>query len=386
MATEDKDTTANKKEEDKTPQISVVENVDGTVTVVPAGEEGDAALREGEQRRPAQADEDAAILRGLAEEDETGDATGDERLNQQGKDLDKASRRKAERVARRERQRRAAQGRDDEVRRLNEHVTRLTQTVDSLQSGQNRQIVDNLTNTIASFNQREQDLKDILEAAEATPRQRAEATAQLVEVSNRKARLVETHARVTAQLGGGGGERGDGGGARRPAIDRATAPAPDPAVVANGREWLDKHRWYNPQQPDQDTRVAMAVDHQMMQEGWDPRGKDYWDEFDERLSVYLRHRYENGIGSGTEGDGEPSERQRNGQDGDRKRRDNGGPRGPAGGGQRPNSGGNGGGSGYQLSVERVQAIKDAGYWDDAKLRARAIKRYQDYDAANRANN
>ena len=34
---------------------------------------------------------------------------------------------------------------------------------------------------------------------------------------------------------------------------------------------------------------------------------------------------------------------------------------------------------YKLSAERVQALKDAGIWDNPKQRAEAVKRYREFD-------
>ena len=36
-----------------------------------------------------------------------------------------------------------------------------------------------------------------------------------------------------------------------------------------------------------------------------------------------------------------------------------------------------------LSRERVQALKDAGMWDDPTKRAKAIRRYADFDRNNK---
>ena len=38
---------------------------------------------------------------------------------------------------------------------------------------------------------------------------------------------------------------------------------------------------------------------------------------------------------------------------------------------------------FTLSRERVQALKDAGMWDDPTKRARAIRNYADFDRNNR---
>ena len=48
------------------------------------------------------------------------------------------------------------------------------------------------------------------------------------------------------------------------------------------------------------------------------------------------------------------------------------------------SGGADSGKTYRLSSDRVQALKDAGIWDDPKQRAEAIRRFREYDKQHRA--
>lgn len=43
------------------------------------------------------------------------------------------------------------------------------------------------------------------------------------------------------------------------------------------------------------------------------------------------------------------------------------------------SGGSGKTGTYKLSAERVQAMKDAGIWDNPEKRAEAVKRYREFD-------
>ena len=129
----------------------------------------------------------------------------------------------------------------------------------------------------------------------------------------------------------------------------------DPRLKMQAETWLDRNNWYDPNGQDADSQIAMTVDRQMHQSGWDPTTPQYWDELDARLKKYLPHRYNVGYtkpqgnrakapvaGSGRESSNQPS-------------------------------------GGYKLSADRVTALKEAGMWDDPKQRAEAIKRFQQFD-------
>jgi hypothetical protein len=90
----------------------------------------------------------------------------------------------------------------------------------------------------------------------------------------------------------------------------------------------------------------------------DPSSDAYWDELDNRLSKYLPHRFAEEEDSGYS---QPK----------------GGRRGPPVGGGREMSAP--GSKKVYVSAERVQAMKDAGYWDDPVLRQRMLKRYAEVD-------
>lgn len=126
-----------------------------------------------------------------------------------------------------------------------------------------------------------------------------------------------------------------------------TASAPNPRVVENASRWAQEHSWYSRTGNDTDSEIVRVVDVGMAREGWDPATEEYWEELDERLKNRLPHRYKA-----------------------RKQITGGGA------GESPNES-----SGIRLSKERIDAMKEAGIWDDPKRRARMIKRYQDADKA-----
>ena len=131
-------------------------------------------------------------------------------------------------------------------------------------------------------------------------------------------------------------------------------------VQQNATEWLNSNRWYDPSGKDTDSRIAKVIDNALASEGWDPADPEYWDELDNRLKERLPHRYT----SKTTG-------------GDRNRRSG------TSSGRTDVSGSAVAKNTFTLSRDRVQALKDAGMWDDPAKRAKAIRSYADFDRKNR---
>lgn len=120
--------------------------------------------------------------------------------------------------------------------------------------------------------------------------------------------------------------------------------------------WLKKNSWYDPQARDTDSRIAKVVDQELVADGWDPSDPEYWDELDSRLSARLPHRYTSRGGSSKRANPTASSRtvastQKAGT--------------------------------ITLSKERVQAIRDAGAWDDVEKRNKMIRAYAAYDRNNK---
>lgn len=128
-------------------------------------------------------------------------------------------------------------------------------------------------------------------------------------------------------------------------------------VQKNATGWLEKNRWFDPQARDTDSRIAKVVDQELADEGWDPADPEYWDELDSRLTTRLPHRYAAKSGGARRANPTASSRSAN----------------PS---AKP-------GNTITLSRDRVQAIKDAGAWDDPVARNRMIKAYAAYDKQNR---
>jgi hypothetical protein len=147
-------------------------------------------------------------------------------------------------------------------------------------------------------------------------------------------------------------------------LDNARRPkqnVPNPVsqeVQRNATDWLGKNKWYDPQARDTDSRIAKVVDQELAADGWDPADPEYWDELDNRLTARLPHRYAAKTGTTTKRGG-PTASSRTAN--------------PA--GKSANT--------VTLSRDRVNAIKDAGAWDDPVKRNKMIKAYNAYDKANK---
>lgn len=136
---------------------------------------------------------------------------------------------------------------------------------------------------------------------------------------------------------------------------------PTPAsetVRENATAWLAKNKWYDPQARDTDSRIAKVIDQELAADGWDPADPEYWDELDNRLSARLPHRYAARNGTSAKRVS-PTASSRTASTAARSANT------------------------ITLSRERVQAIKDAGAWDDPARRNAMIKAYAAYDKQNR---
>ena len=137
-------------------------------------------------------------------------------------------------------------------------------------------------------------------------------------------------------------------------------PAPqNHAVKERAEKWASTHTWFNANGSDPDSIAAKAIDAGLTAEGYDPSTKKYWRELDRRLADRLPHRFAD------DDDSDYTATQQSGR------------RGPPVGGTREISAP--GSKKVFVSAERIQAMKDAGYWDDPTLRQRMLKRYQETD-------
>jgi len=130
-------------------------------------------------------------------------------------------------------------------------------------------------------------------------------------------------------------------------------------VQRNATQWLKKNSWFDPQARDTDSRIAKVVDQELAADGWDPSDPEYWEELDSRLTSRLPHRYTS----------------KGGKEGRRSAGPTASSRVSTSTSAKPGT--------ITLSRERVQAIKDAGAWDDTDKRNKMIRAYASYDRANK---
>jgi len=128
-------------------------------------------------------------------------------------------------------------------------------------------------------------------------------------------------------------------------------------VQRNAQTWLNKNKWYDPGAKDTDSKIAKVIDQELAADGWDPSDSEYWDELDNRLKARLPHRY-----AGKTGQQRNAGPQANGRTASPSVKS---------------------ANTITLSRDRVQAIKDAGAWDNPAARARMIKAYAKFDRENR---
>jgi hypothetical protein len=168
------------------------------------------------------------------------------------------------------------------------------------------------------------------------------------------------------------------------APEQEKPPPPNPKVVANARAWAKRNDWYDFNLKDRDSKIARVIDLEMIDEGFDPATKEYWDELDSRIAEVLPKRVKgkkakNGrdtededIDDDEDEDERPKSKKRKEREG--VRAGNGGPKFRTGGPGRDLRANE-----VYLSRERIEALKEAGAWDDLELREKYLKRYRDYD-------
>lgn len=134
----------------------------------------------------------------------------------------------------------------------------------------------------------------------------------------------------------------------------------DERIKYYATEFVRENPWYDGNGRDEDSAIVLAIDQALAREGYDPKTEDYWQELRARAARRLPERFKTEekeqrvprggpvVGSGKEH--APSSTRRE----------------------------------VYISPERKQALIDANVWDDPVLRARYIKRYAEYDKANRA--
>ena len=274
------------------------------------------------------------------EEADDADESDDERLSDSRNDEEDERReaRRNERKRRRENQRFARDKSKEELQFLMEQNRTLQQRLEAVEShaiaAQKGSLDQSYNNALGTVRASEAALARAIEIGDGAKvpellRQRDQAMARAAELN-----------RVKSQVG-------------------VAPPAQNRAVKEQAEQWAERNRWFNPNGNDADSVAAKTIDAGLISEGYDPTTKRYWQELDRRIADRLPHRFAD------DDDSDYTPNQRTGR------------RGPPVSGSREIS--SPGSRKVYLSPERVQAMKDAGYWDDPVLRQRMLKRYQETD-------
>ena len=305
---------------DQEPQIEVKEAMDGSAVVeLP----DDLAPDEPQEAKP-EPQEAAADPN-----DEDADAPDDS-------DALRAAKR-ARRKAKRELVKKTNSEKDARLISLQRKVEELTQRLSVTESKTHSADLARLDKTIEDSELRLQYAR--MKMSEATSSQDGEAFAKAQEMWYDARKKVEDLKRFRETA----------------ATPKQQASIPDPNLQRLAADWMERNRWYKPDNKDTDSKIAKQIDESLTAEGWDPTSEEYWDELDNRLQRYLPHRYNQ------QEDETPSRRSR--------------PRNIVTGSGRESSPAAGGRNTFTLTPEQVRAMKDAGFWDDPQKRAKMIKRY-----------
>jgi uncharacterized small protein (DUF1192 family) len=317
-------------------------------------ESEDVELPESEQR---QEEPEVEVIEAEADD---GENEEDERIAQPD-DTGEQPQRRRETAA--ERRQRAKQAKERDKRELNfqqRELERLQKTVWELTQGQVVTRVTELDNRISTANAEIAQWERV-KAAAITKHEGADAVAAdnfLKEAQQKRDQALWDKQQIAQQ-----------------AQQQRQQPATrEPPFEGYKRDFFAANPWYHQDGLDEDSLIVKAIDHAVAQE-YRPTDPRYWEELQKRVDARLgKNRRQQTRDDSDEDDDVEDEPVRN----TRRRAP------PVGGSSRSNSTGGGGGTQQiRLSPARVQAMKDAGLWDDPAVRQRMAKKYSEYDRQNR---
>jgi len=140
--------------------------------------------------------------------------------------------------------------------------------------------------------------------------------------------------------------------------------APDPEIASYAQDWVSRNQWYDPKGKTEESKIVLAIDQTLVEEGYNPKSEAYWQELDRRVAKRLPN-----LKGGSDND-----------DGNART----GRRGPPVGSTRDHAPSSSRQQVY-ISPERKQAMIDAGVWEDTVLRQRYLKQYAKWDRDNSNN-
>jgi hypothetical protein len=341
-------------DEDETLDQSVESDEDESEEVEDGGEEeSDPRRKKTKSKSDENSDEDGDSDEedervGHGEDDEEDDEAGKSRKNE-----------RESRKARRERQRRARQRNEVELAFLRQQNDQLERKLSEVASRVEKTEVGSIDQRITSIQSQLKVADQVFAKAVAAGDEDDIATA-----TNIRDRLKDTLGRLN--------------GAKQELTSRSEESAQetqvDSRLVFHASNWMKEHNWYDPKGVDKDSRRVAAIDTRLVQEGYDPRSPEYWDELTDRVREALPHRFKDRRNARDDDDDDDESEDARDRRADRR---GSGPRFSTGGRERPLRKNE-----VYVSPERKQALIDAGVWDDPVLRTRYLKRYKEYDQTN----
>lgn len=145
----------------------------------------------------------------------------------------------------------------------------------------------------------------------------------------------------------------------------------DPRHVAHAQSFMMDHDWWDPAGRDRESQQVLAIDRSLVQEGYDPRNKDYWDELRGRVEQELPDHFET-AGDKESDDDDPGTGGKKTQEQDKRQGK--GPTFRTGGRERALKKNE-----VYISPERREAMEEAGVWDDPVQRNKYLASYAKYD-------
>lgn len=142
---------------------------------------------------------------------------------------------------------------------------------------------------------------------------------------------------------------------------------PDPQEARLYQDWIAKNDWYDPNQGNEESRLAMEINQTLLREGYRPNTPAFWEQLSSRSDRFIKPTKRNA--------------RNDDDDDDRPARARGGP--PVGGSGReaaPN-----GKLQVFVTPARRKALEEAGKWDDVAERNKMLRRYAEHDRNNSTN-
>lgn len=317
----------------------------------------DPSALEDEETTPSPAPQEKAEKRLGASEDDDDDDDDEDSADQ------RRDRSKGDRKSRSQRRREGRERAEREINFLMARNEQLERQISQIVARQNSSDMSNLDTRIAQVKAAINRAGEVIEAG-VTEKDGAavrEATEIRDQLRDSLRQLEET--KKTRSTDAESGEE---------------APQLPKRALQKAQAWAKANRWFDFNRGDFDSRIAGAIDDSLVAEGYDPASDEYWDELNSRIAKQLPHRAsggkKNGRDSSLDDDENDEEEEQETQSKSKNKRQPGGPRFRVGGRERPLKPNE-----VYLSRERVEALKEAGVWEDPVLRQKYLKRYQKYD-------